>query len=325
VTNEEGHLDDSYDSACRWSIVQRIMQAKRDKNRSRHSAYAATLPNKLNALPLFWKEDKLEAVTSTSLGIEAAIEKRLLLRFFSDVWGKDYSPHDLDLFLWAMGIFKSRAKVTGDHIGMVPLLDLCNHQDLYASPWGTQGCVIVLDNDASTSELAYHLVALADVPSGEELVVDYSLLSFQSKVTEYGIIDRESNVLERYYNLALQNFKDKSNPIVLSVWHRSLSLALFGRIEEGSDQKSIYAALESRAAELEQLCSSTCTRTSQHPDCKFIRETDLFYVRHCLQNLDSILDPVRATADLQSEAEAEAKKVNFMSGFYNKTGLRIEM
>ena len=308
----------------RWNLIEKLMHVKQQKGRAHYHPYIVTLPNKLNRLPLYWDSDAMESIQGTSLEIMCSTENRLLHRLFTDFYKVRYSKSEYELFRWATGIVKSRVKVMADYAALVPLLDLVNHEDLYDSTWGSRGCVIVLDEDrqSSTSELCYHLVALTDIQSDEEIVVDYSLLSFQNKIAEYGIIDTRSNVLEKYYTLALENFSDRGNPMLINVRRTNLSNAFFELISDGLNETYVRRSLQERESTLEKICASPDPCTIE---CRFIRETDLFYTKHCLQNLSKIFSREGLFECQTTEEYENSQKMEFMTRFYQHTGLKIEI
>ena len=312
------------DAESRWNLIAKLMHARQQKGRTHHHPYIATLPKKLSRLPFFWDSETMKSIQGTSLEIMCSTENRLLHRLFTDFYNVRYSKGEYELFRWAAGIVKSRVKVMGDYAALVPLLDLINHEDLYACEWGSRGCVIILDKDrqSSASELTYQLVALADIQSGEEIVVDYSLLSFQNKIADYGIVDTRSNVLEKYYTLALENFSDRGNPMLINVRRSTISTALFELVSEGLDEKYIRRSLQEREATLEKICASS---DPCKVDRRFIRETDFFYTKHCLQNLDTILSRDGFFECQAAEEFENSQKMNFMTLFYQRTGLNIEI
>lgn len=326
ILNENGKATNDEDQRdIKWMLIEMLMTERRKYKRSFHHPYISTLPKSLNALPLFWPEERLNSIKGTTVEMVSAVERRLLLRLFSDYHLHEQNPRELELFLWAAAISKTRMKYMNDHVAFVPFIDLLNHTDLYSDAWGIEGCVIVLDEDAGSldKELAYHLVALADIPAGGELLVDYSLLSFQDKIVDYGILDKHNDLQSRFYTVAFQNFSDKNNPLLLSLWRNNVSMVLHAMVEEGVTQEALRKMLEARVEDLQRLCSDMTL--GNNADCKFIRETDLFYTRYCSQKLPELLEKDRVMENLAFEEAESAQKQQFMSYFYSQTGLKIEI
>lgn len=328
--------DDDFDSEIRWSMISSVMDEIHKGKQSLFHPYLSTLPRRLDSLPLFWSDECMANISCTSVGMLASTEKRLLLRMFhhrhSCTTTSDQSAAD-KAFLWAAGIVKSRMKCFNGYVALIPYLDLINHEDLYSSPWGTRGFVLVLDNDqvtpnapntyAHSGELAYHLIALADTAPGTEVLIDYSLLSFQNKVSDYGIIDKHSDVTRKFYMLAMENFSDASNPTLLTLRDTTIGGVFRSMIEDGVSEGDIQNMLDARAVKLGKLCEQNIG--SVNADCKFIRETDLFYVKHCSQRLSQLVSDEAVFAAMQREEHEDEQKMAFMETFFNRTGLKIEI
>ena len=331
------------DCELRFKLANRLIAESLKGNRSRHAFYLRTLPRSFQSLPLLWREERLKSIEGTSLEMEVSTEKRLLLRKFnsqSNSKRDHHHPHfreekqQMKRFLWAVGAVKSRMRLLAGHASLIPFLDLLNHTDLYSSPpWGSRGCAIVLDRvqDSESEEQAFHLVALANIASNEQLLIEYSLLSFQSKIQEYGFLDRDSDVRDRYYSLALHNSNDPHNPLLLSVWRKNLPVVIQSLVEEdGLDELTIRRMLEERLLVLRH-CSNLAQKAMRQSegmdrDCRFIYETDVFYTQYCLDNLSALLSDRDGIEHCQrTEMEEDAQKMAFMSAFSRHTGLQIEM
>jgi hypothetical protein len=178
------------------SLMRALLKEKQLGDQSQHSLYLQTLPENIDSFPVSWTEEMWAGLESTTLRAMHT-QRRKRMRLLQALCPK--TPLDdaatAEEERWAECMVTSRSVSLDNSIALVPLVDLCDHDDTMASePLGMRGCAVLRGQKSSAfphSIDGYSLVTFAEHSPGADILRCYGDLSFEDKICEYGWLDRE--------------------------------------------------------------------------------------------------------------------------------------
>jgi hypothetical protein len=174
------------------SLARALLKEKQLGGQSKHSLFLRTMPTNIDSFPQSWNKDMWTYLENTTLhAIHTQREKRQ--RLLWKLCPKTFLSEEDER--WAECMVTSRSVSLDDCVALVPLIDLCDHDDNIASePLGTRGCAVLRGKRAPGfphSINGYSLVSFADHSPGADILRSYGDLSFEDKICEFGWLDRE--------------------------------------------------------------------------------------------------------------------------------------
>ncbi|WNG17572.1 SET domain-containing histone-lysine N-methyltransferase [Cystobacter fuscus] len=165
------------------SYLAAFLLQEREREDSTWKPYLELLPKDFSHLPLFFTEEELSLLKGSAMLREVARWRELLLGKYAQLIERvpGFSRYTPDAFLWAQFTLLSRTfglTLEGQFVrGFVPLADMLNHRQSPEAAWGM-----------SEDGAAFVLVALKDVPAGEEIHISYGVKPNYRFLLNYGFV-----------------------------------------------------------------------------------------------------------------------------------------
>lgn len=177
-------------------LMNSLLKERSNISQSRVAPYLQSLPDDFLTFPQSWNAKmwtELEKTTFKTL----YDQKKKRYDILREVMGRQTSSPaeevDPQEWKWAECMVTSRSIPLEKVLALIPLVDLCGHDDeMMVEPLGVRGCVVLSRewNPAYPDSInGYSLVALAEHNPGMEILRCYGDITFEDKICEFGWLD----------------------------------------------------------------------------------------------------------------------------------------